>query len=318
VNRARELLACPACAGDLSATWTCAGCGARFAAPDGIPKLTLDVDARTDVVRRFYDAAPFPGYPPRDNLASFRARAERSRFAQLLDRAIAGDARVIEVGCGTGQMALFLARADRTVIGIDISRQALLVGADAARRFAIGSVQFVEMDLHRPGLRAASFDVVYSAGVLHHTADPPAAFGRIVQLARPGGIVIIGVYNAFARIPLRVRRTVARLTNGRMVPFDPVLRDRDDEPARRRAWLRDQYQHPEEHRHTVAEMKGWFDANGIDYLRTYPTTLLEDERGDLLDPAADDWGVESWLAQLGWMWTLGGEGGLFFTLGRRR
>ena len=32
---------------------------------------------------------------------------------------------------------------------------------------------------------------------------------------------------------------------------------------------------------------------------------------------ADDWSVESWLAQLAWMWTLGREGGLFFTVGRR-
>lgn len=317
-NGARELLACPACGGDLSAAWQCARCEACFAAPDGIPKLTLDLDARTDVVRRFYDAAPFPGYPPRDDFASFRARAERSEFARLLDGAIAGDGRIVEIGCGTGQMALFLARADRTVIGVDVSRQALLLAATAARRFGVRAVQFVETDLHRPGLRPESFDVVYSAGVLHHTADPRAAFGRIVRLARAGGIVIVGVYNAFARVPLRVRRAVARLTNGRFVPFDPVLRDRRDEPARRQAWLRDQYQHPEEHRHTVAELKDWFSANGVEYLRTYPTTLLEDERGDLFDPAPDDWNVESWLAQLGWMWTLGGEGGLFFTVGRRR
>jgi hypothetical protein len=32
----------------------------------------------------------------------------------------------------------------------------------------------------------------------------------------------------------------------------------------------------------------------------------------------DDWTVERWIAQLGWMWTLGGEGGLFLTIGRRR
>jgi ubiquinone/menaquinone biosynthesis C-methylase UbiE len=318
VSVARDLLACPACGGGLSPAWRCATCGARFAAGDGIPKLTLDVDARTDTVRRFYDATPFPGYPPRDDLASFRLRAERSRFAELLDRAIDGDARVVDVGCGTGQMPLFLARANRTIVAVDISRQALLAGASAARRFGIQSVQFVETDLHRPGLRAEAFDVVYSAGVLHHTADPRAAFGRVVRLARPGGILIVGVYNAFARIPLRVRRAVARLTNGRIVAFDPVLRDRRDEPLRREAWQRDQYQHPEEHRHTVAEVRRWFAAHGIDYLRTYPTTLLEDDPGELFGPAGDDWNIECWLAQLGWIWTLGREGGLFFTIGRRQ
>jgi SAM-dependent methyltransferase len=279
-----------------------------------IPDLT---DARTDVVRRFYDAAPFPGYPPHDTRSAFLARAGQNRFAQLLDRSISGDARIVEVGCGTGQMALFLARADRIVIGVDVSREALLLATCAARRYGITSAQFVETDLHCPGLIPESFDVVYSAGVLHHTAHPASAFASIAELARPGGIVVVGVYNALARVPLRLRRAVARLTRFRVVPFDPVLRDRRNEPARREAWLRDQYQHPEEHRHTVREVKRWFAANRIHYLRTFPSTVLEDESGDLLRPSVDDWSPEAWLAQLGWMWTLGREGGLFFTIGRR-
>lgn len=277
----------------------------------------LGVDSRTDVVRRFYDEAPFPGYSPRDNLAAFRARAERSRFAQLLDTAIPEDAHVVDVGCGTGQMSLYLAHMDRVVVGMDISRAALRLGQDAARRFGITSVRFIETDLHHAGLRPDSFDVVYSAGVLHHTADPAAAFASIARLARPGGIVIVGLYNAFARLPLRFRRGIARLTGFRVIPFDPILRERRTEPARRAAWLRDQYQHPEEHRHTVAEVQRWFAANGIEYLRSFPSTVFDDDGRDLFTPAADDWTFENWITQLGWMWTLGREGGLFFAIGRR-
>ena len=311
-----QLLACPACAGALSAEWACHGCGARFEAPDGIPNLRLPGDARTDAVRRFYQGAPFPGYPPRDTLAALHARAERSAFARLLDRAVPGDARIAEIGCGTGQMCLYLARGDRLVVGADLARASLRLGAAAAQRYGIDRVQFVETDLQRPGLPAASFDVVYSSGALHHTPDPRASFARLAQLARPGGVVMLGVYNAFARLPLRARRAAARLSRFRVVPFDPVLRDRRHEPARREAWLRDQYQHPEEHRHTVAEVRRWFADNGVEFLRTYPTSLLEDEPGDLLAPAADDWTPEAWLAQLGWMRTLGREGGLFFTIGK--
>jgi SAM-dependent methyltransferase len=274
-------------------------------------------DSRTDVVRRFYDEAPFPGYPPRDSLAAFRARAERSRFAQLLDAAIPDDAHVVEIGCGTGQMSLYLAHTDRVVVGADISRAALRLGQDAARRFGITSVSFVETDLNQPGLKPESFDVVYSAGVLHHTAEPAAAFASVARLARPGGIVIVGLYNAFARLPLRFRRGIARLTGFRVIPFDPILRERRAEPARRAAWLRDQYQHPEEHRHTVAEVQRWFAANGIEYLRSFPSTVFDDDGRDLFGPAADDWNFENWIAQLGWMWTLGREGGLFFAIGRR-
>jgi ubiquinone/menaquinone biosynthesis C-methylase UbiE len=318
VSDVRELLACPACRGELSANWSCVGCGARFDAADGIPNLRLRGDSRTETVRAFYDVAPFPGYPARDNLSTFHHRAERSRFAQLLDRAIPGDARIAEVGCGTGQMSLYLARADRIVIAADLSRSSLLLGVGAARRFGIGRVHFIETDLHQPALKSEAFDVVYSSGVLHHTPKPLAAFAHIARLARRGGIVIVGVYNAVARFPLRVRRTVARATQFRVVPFDPVLRERHHEPARRTAWLRDQYQHPEEHSHTVGEIKRWFVENDVEYLRSFPSTVLDDDSQDLFASAIDDWTIERWIAQLGWMWTLSGEGGLFVAIGRRR
>jgi hypothetical protein len=136
-----------------------------------------------------------------------------------------------------------------------------------------------------------------------------------VPLARPGGIVVLGVYNAFARVPLRLRRVVARLSGYRWIPFDPVLRDRAHEPERRAAWLRDQYQHPEEHRHTLAEVQGWFAENRVEYLRAYPSAVLGEE-GGLFARATDNWRFEGWLAQLGWMRALGREGGLFFTIGR--
>jgi SAM-dependent methyltransferase len=317
VRDVRELLACPACQSDLTPDWACRGCGSRFSAPDGIPNLRLEGMARTEAVRAFYKTAPFPGYPARESLSTFRARAGRKAFAQLLDRSIPGDARVAEVGCGTGQMSLFLAHADRTLVASDLSRPSLLLGAAAARRFGIDQVQFVETDLHRSALRSGTFDVVYSSGVLHHTPDPQAAFAATVRLARHGGVVIVGVYNAVARVPLRVRRVIARATRFRVVPFDPVLRERHSDPARREAWLRDQYQHPEEHSHTVAEVRRWFEKSHVEYVRTFPSTVLDDEPDDLFGPAIDDWRVESWLAQLGWMRTLGREGGLFFTIGTR-
>ena len=167
------------------------------------------------------------------------------------------------------------------------------------------------------GLQHGAFDIVFSSGVLHHTPEPRAAFASIVPLARPGGIIVLGVYNAFARVPLRLRRAIARASRFRFIPGDPVLRDRQAEPARREAWLRDQYLHPEEHRHTLAEVQRWFAENGVAFLRTYPSAMLDDEPTDLFSPAADNWRPEGWLAQVQWMWTLGREGGLFFTIGRR-
>ena len=318
MNHFLELLVCPACAGALTAEWLCTSCGARYEAPGGIPNLRIASDARVDIVRRFYEHAPFPGYPENDSLSSLRARAECNRFARLLDQAIPGNARILEIGCGTGQMSLYLARADRLVIGADLTRASLELAGAAAHRFKLDRVLFVETDLHRPGLRAESFDVVYSSGVLHHTPNPRAAFASIAQLARPGGMIVLGVYNAIARIPLRLRRLVARASRYQLIPFDPVLRSRKNEPARREAWLRDQYRHPEEHRHTLGEVQQWFVENDVEFVRAYPSALIGEDPDDLFAFAADNWLLEGWLAQLGWIHALGHEGGLFVTVGQRR
>src|SRR5260221_362739 len=124
---------------------------------------------------------------------------------------------------------------------------------------------------------------------------------------------------ACARVPHRLRRAAAKLTSYRVIPFDPVLRDRAEEPERREAWLRDQYLHPEEHCHSVAEVQTWFRDNDVEFLRTYPTTLLGAlplDPEELFTAAEDDWWFENIVSQIGWSTTLGREGGLFIAVGR--
>ncbi|MBS2013224.1 MAG: methyltransferase domain-containing protein [Deltaproteobacteria bacterium] len=325
-TRFSELLACPSCRSALAAEGdarlVCTSCTAAYANDDGIPTLRASADAPTEGVREFYTHSPFPNYPPNESLSGLRRKAERSELARLLDAAIPGDATVLEVGCGTGQMSLFLARADRLVVGADLTRASLLLGREASLRHDVAAVRFVETDLRRPGLRDGAFDVVYSSGVLHHTPDPRASFASITRLVKPGGVVVVGLYNTYARVPHRLRRALSRLTGYRWFPFDPVLRDRSAEPARYEAWLRDQYQHPLEHRCSVGDVQGWFRENGVEYLRCYPSTLVADEplEGDaFFSPAEDDWSFENVLSQIGWAMnpTIAAEGGLFVAVGRR-
>ena len=312
------LLACPRCGQALDGALRCQGCVTAYEEIDGIADLRLRGDPRTERVRDFYAQAPFPGYPPRDSIDWLRARAERSSFARMLDAAIPYDARIVEVGCGTGQMSLYLARGDRIVIAADLCRASLELGRAAAHRLGIGQVHFVEMDVHQPGLRARAFDIVYCSGVLHHTPDPAAAFASVARLARLGGLVIVGLYNSYARLPHRLRRLAALASGGRWAPGDRALAERRQQSDRRRAWLRDQYHHPEEHRHRLAEVRGWFVANGIDYVRSVPSALVGGDRdGQPLTCAEEGgWWLEDILAQLGWIRQLGGEGGLFVTIGR--
>src|SRR5215470_1066212 len=120
----RSLLACPKCLGPL-AEWACVRCGSKYESPGGIPRLLLPLDPRTERVRSFYQVSPFPGYPPHEDLAALRARSRRSDFVRRLDAAIPAGSAVLELGCGTGQMSLFLASGGRRVVATDVARAPL-------------------------------------------------------------------------------------------------------------------------------------------------------------------------------------------------
>ena len=65
-------------------------------------------------------------------------------------------------------------------------------------------------------------------------------------------------------------------------------------------------------------MLGWFRGEGIEFVRAYPSAQVGgDNHEDLFAAAPDAWAPERWLAQIGWIGSLGPEGGLFVMVGRR-
>jgi SAM-dependent methyltransferase len=55
----------------------------------------------------------------------------------------------------------------------------------------------------------SSFDFIYSIGVLHHTPDTRAAFGRLPRLLKPGGQLAVWVYST--KLRMFVGSTLLRL-----------------------------------------------------------------------------------------------------------
>jgi malonyl-CoA O-methyltransferase len=107
-------------------------------------------------------------------------------------RAVVGDPRgltVLDLGCGTGRHALWLAEAGATVTAVDFSEGML---AEARRKPGAEAVQFVAHDLARPlPFPAGSFDLVVSGLVLEHLADLDHFFREARRVLKPGGRAVI-------------------------------------------------------------------------------------------------------------------------------
>jgi SAM-dependent methyltransferase len=325
----RSILCCPRCRAGLevrAAGLVCSGCARSFPIDAQIPQLFWpnewdpskpDV---TEIVRAFYEETPFPNYDDFDSVASLARKAREGRFARLLDEQVPPGARILECGCGTGQLSNFLGIANRSVFGADLCLASLRLGEEFRARNEIEGVQFLQMNLFRPAFQEGSFDLVISNGVLHHTSDPRAACESIARLVRPGGYLLVGLYHRWGRLITDLRRSVFRLTGDRFTSLDPNLRDLGKAAAKRRAWFQDQYKHPHESKHTIGETIGWMRDMGFQFVKSLPPTrpfapVPENEK--LFAPEAPGGRIERSLAELGMALHGSREGGFFVVIARK-
>lgn len=102
----------------------------------------------------------------------------------LLDLLPPAPARVADLGCGTGTLALLLAQEGYDVVALDFSPAMVAL---ARTKTAGTSVTVVEGDAAAPPLEAAAYDAVLSRHVLWAMPSPVTALERWVALLRPGG-----------------------------------------------------------------------------------------------------------------------------------
>ena len=135
--------------------------------------------------------------PPRDRFEGYYAtprapwdigRPQRA-FIEAAD-AIRG--RVIDIGCGTGDLSLWLAEQGRTVTGVDFLKKPL----EAARQKAAArglSVNFLQMDAVAVGELPERFDAVTDCGLFHTFDDAgrTAYVGALARLLEPGSRVFL-------------------------------------------------------------------------------------------------------------------------------
>ena len=118
-----------------------------------------------------------------------------------------GDVRglaALDLGCGTGRHALWLAEAGAKVTAVDFSEGML---GEARRKPGAGAVRFLVHDLQRPlPFEAAGFDRVVSGLVLEHLSDLGFVFGEARRVLKPQGRAVVSAMHpamflrgAFAR-----------------------------------------------------------------------------------------------------------------------
>lgn len=155
-------------------------------------------------------------------LPLFSAHAFENRYAAQVMEGLRG-LRVLDLGCGWGEDAVWFAEQGAATVGIDISPKMLsLMAGLAARRGVGGSVVPLRAVAESLPFPDGSFDVVFGRGTLHHV-DVPATLREVYRVLKRGGIAVFSeplADNPVLNIYRRLNRSIRS-------PMETPLRYRD-------------------------------------------------------------------------------------------
>lgn len=161
------------------------------------------VETELATTRAFWDSSPCGGQETLEAREALRYQLE-PYLPSLLDRIAGRHGEVVEIGCGQGTDGLYLCRRlapGGRYLGIDYSensvRQARAAAGEDSRPMTVAP-RFEVGNAERLDLPDASTDCVYSMGVLHHTADVPAAVAEVRRILKPGGRAYVLLYRKWS------------------------------------------------------------------------------------------------------------------------
>jgi len=150
--------------------------------------------------------------------AEVYASAAAERYLDAIDNTLvdmiarlgATSGRLLDVGCGPGNIALKLARRfpQMWVVGVDYAASMVLAASAAASAQGLSArAEFFLGDAKNLPFRDASFDWVLSNSVLHHLYDPMALLNEMGRVVKPRGVALLRDLRRPGRLafPLHVR-----------------------------------------------------------------------------------------------------------------
>jgi SAM-dependent methyltransferase len=152
-------------------------------------------------------AASYDQWHARHNVDDGLSTPWHQLAAALLDaKSDLGEKSVLEIGCGRGGFASWLALQGGSVSAADFSETALRI---AGEHFKSPRISWVQQDIQRLTFPEATFDTVISCETVEHVPDPKIAVRELARVLKPGGILVLtcpnylglmGAYRGYLRL----------------------------------------------------------------------------------------------------------------------
>ena len=278
-------------------------------------------DSSTNKVTKFYKESPFPNYKDTDNKSTILEKGDKNALAAQFKKFIGYKKKVLEVGCGTGQLSIYFSiGTNNEVVGLDPTIESLILAKNFSEKYNISNIKLVNADIFDDVLKDNYFDFIWCNGVLHHTKDPYGAFKILIKSLKINGYVLIGLYNKYGRVRTIIRRYIYKIFGRKILSkIDPTLRNLKLDLDEQTAWIRDQYTHPIESLHTIDEVLKWFKKYNIDFVSSIPSSDFDYDYENIFDKKNNGTLFSRIFNQILMVFNrLGSDGGLFVVIGKKK
>jgi SAM-dependent methyltransferase len=274
-----DVVRCPTCQRELSERYACEG-GHVFETLDGVPVLVPGFDnAAASISDSFGREWSYfrHGIDRTWSQTVVERREDFLRHVHLSAKDLKGK-RILDAGCGNGMLSAAIGELGGQVFACDLSPSV----HHAARYFRESPVMYFQANLMQHPFRPGAFDIVYCAGVLHHTPDTHASFDAIAESVAVGGRFFVWLYHKMPepkqKVRTRLRAGVARLPepvrHGVAVGFAAkkqaqgvLSRNKDLNWQETLIATHDFWTPRYRWEHTQEELASWFKASGFSDVR---------------------------------------------------
>jgi cyclopropane fatty-acyl-phospholipid synthase-like methyltransferase len=111
----------------------------------------------------------------------------------LIDAGISTGMRVLDIGCGSGEVSLLLARMvgpEGEVLGIDHDEKSILIARERVQGQSLSNVNFLKSDLSKPLPELGFFDAAVGRRILMYLPNPADTIRHISAALQPSGVII--------------------------------------------------------------------------------------------------------------------------------
>jgi SAM-dependent methyltransferase len=113
--------------------------------------------------------------------------------------------RVLDVGCGIGDLSFILTACGAHVTGVELDPQKVSQATSIAKRWHFEGLHFLAADVTKlDQMNLGQFDAIFCIALLEHIQDDRVLLHQLQGMLRPGGIFVL-------EVPSALRKTIAEV-----------------------------------------------------------------------------------------------------------